>query len=43
MLKDVIKRGTGRRARSIGRTDLGGKTGDKRSGDTWFNGYNKIW
>ena len=42
MLKDVIKRGTGRRARSIGRTDLGGKTGTTNDAeDTWFNGYNK--
>ena len=42
MLKDVIKRGTGRRARSIGRNDLGGKTGTTNDAeDTWFNGYNK--
>lgn len=41
MLKDVIKRGTGRRARSIGRNDLGGKTGTTNDAeDTWFNGYN---
>ena len=42
MLKDVIKRGTGRRARSNGRNDLGGKTGTTNDAeDTWFNGYNK--
>lgn len=41
MLKDVIKRGTGRRARSLGRNDLGGKTGTTNDAeDTWFNGYN---
>ena len=42
MVTDVIKRGTGRRARSIGRNDLGGKTGTTNDAeDTWFNGYNK--
>lgn len=41
LLRDVIKRGTGRRALSIGRSDLAGKTGttnDQR--DAWFNGFN---
>lgn len=40
ILRDVIKRGTGRRALSLGRTDLAGKTGttnDQR--DAWFNGF----
>ena len=41
MMRDVIKRGTGRRARELGRPDLAGKTGtsnDRR--DAWFSGFN---
>ena len=41
VLRDVIRRGTGRPARSLGRNDLAGKTGttnDQR--DAWFSGYN---
>jgi len=41
ILQDVIRQGTGQRARSLGRNDLAGKTGttnDQR--DAWFNGYN---
>lgn len=41
ILKDVIKRGTGRKALQLRRNDLAGKTGttnDQR--DAWFNGYN---
>lgn len=41
MMRDVIKRGTGVRARSLGRKDLAGKTGttnDQR--DAWFSGFN---
>ena len=41
MMQDVIKRGTGRRALSLRRTDLAGKTGttnDQR--DAWFCGFN---
>ena len=41
MMRDVIRRGTGRRARVLGRSDLSGKTGtsnDRR--DAWFGGYN---
>jgi penicillin-binding protein 1A len=41
ILQDVVLRGTGRRAMSLGRNDLAGKTGttnDQR--DAWFNGYN---
>ncbi len=41
MMKDVIKRGTGRRAMALGRKDLAGKTGttnDQR--DAWFCGFN---
>ena len=41
MLQDVIKRGTGRRALAMGRTDLAGKTGTtNESKDSWFSGYN---
>ena len=41
MLKDVITRGTGRRALSLNRTDLAGKTGTTNdSKDSWFAGYN---
>ncbi len=41
MLRDVIKRGTGRRARALGRNDLAGKTGTTNdASDTWFNGFN---
>ena len=42
LLRDVIAhpRGTGRRARELGRSDLAGKTGTTdQSTDTWFNGY----
>ena len=41
MMRDVIRRGTGRRARELGRNDLAGKTGtsnDRR--DAWFSGFN---
>jgi penicillin-binding protein 1A len=41
MLQDVIKRGTGRRAMQLGRSDLAGKTGTtNESKDSWFSGYN---
>ncbi len=42
MMRDVIRQGTGRRARELGRGDLAGKTGttnDQR--DAWFNGFNQ--
>jgi penicillin-binding protein 1A len=40
MLRDVIGRGTGRRARVLERDDLAGKTGTTNDGtDTWFNGF----
>ena len=41
MMQDVVRRGTGRRAMSLGRQDLAGKTGttnDQR--DAWFCGFN---
>lgn len=41
IMRDIIKRGTGRRARVLKRTDLAGKTGttnDQR--DAWFSGFN---
>ena len=41
MMRDVIRRGTGRRALALGRSDLSGKTGtsnDRR--DAWFGGFN---
>ena len=41
MMKDVITRGTGRRALALGRSDLRGKTGTTNLNvDTWFNGFN---
>ena len=42
MMRDVIRRGTGRRALALGRGDLAGKTGtsnDRR--DAWFSGFNQ--
>ncbi len=40
MMADVIKRGTGRRALSLNRGDLAGKTGTTNEAkDTWFNGF----
>jgi len=41
MMRDVIRRGTGRKALALGRRDLSGKTGtsnDRR--DAWFGGFN---
>lgn len=41
MLRDVVKRGTGRRALALGRNDLAGKTGTSDDEhDAWFNGFN---
>ena len=40
MMSDVIRRGTGVRARVLGREDLAGKTGTtNKAVDTWFNGF----
>ena len=41
MLQDVVQRGTGRKAKNLGRGDIAGKTGTTNdAADTWFNGYN---
>lgn len=41
MLQDVIRKGTGRRARSLERDDIAGKTGTTNGPmDAWFSGYN---
>jgi penicillin-binding protein 1A len=40
LLKDVIRRGTGQRARALGRADIAGKTGTTNDGrDAWFSGF----
>jgi penicillin-binding protein 1A len=40
MLQSVIQSGTGRRARSLGRTDISGKTGTtNEQRDAWFSGF----
>jgi penicillin-binding protein 1A len=42
MLQDVIKRGTGARARELERGDLAGKTGTTNDqNDAWFSGFNR--
>ena len=42
MLKDVVKEGTDRRARVLGRNDLAGKTGTTNNQqDAWFSGFNR--
>ena len=41
MMKDVIKRGTGKKAQELGRDDLAGKTGTtNKQHDAWFSGFN---
>lgn len=40
IMKDVIRRGTGKRARSLKRMNISGKTGTtNQQKDAWFNGY----
>lgn len=40
ILQDVIQRGTGTKARAMGRSDLAGKTGTTNGPtDAWFSGY----
>ena len=40
MMRDVVQKGTGRKARSLGRNDLAGKTGTTNGPtDAWFSGY----
>lgn len=41
ILKDVIRKGTGRAALELGRADIAGKTGTTNGPtDVWFSGYN---
>ena len=41
IMKDVVRTGSGRRARSLGRADLAGKTGTTNDArDAWFAGFN---
>jgi penicillin-binding protein 1A len=41
LLRDVVRRGTGQRARALGRNDIAGKTGTTNDGrDAWFSGFN---
>ena len=40
LLRDVVRRGTGSRARELGRSDIGGKTGTTNEyRDGWFSGF----
>ena len=42
LLEDAVQRGTGKRAMSLGRRDLGGKTGTSNDQkDAWFSGFNR--
>ncbi|MFZ2507946.1 MAG: penicillin-binding protein 1A [Steroidobacteraceae bacterium] len=41
LMREVIRSGTGQRARALGRSDLAGKTGTTNDGrDAWFSGFN---
>ncbi len=42
MMREAVTRGTGIRARELGRSDVAGKTGTtNESRDTWFNGFSR--
>ncbi len=42
ILRDVVRRGTGRKARVLGRKDLAGKTGTTNDQkDAWFSGFSR--
>ncbi len=42
MMRDVVQYGTAKRARSLGRQDLAGKTGTtNEQRDAWFNGFQR--
>jgi len=42
ILRDVVQKGTGRRALTLGRDDIAGKTGTTNGPrDAWFSGYNQ--
>jgi penicillin-binding protein 1A len=42
ILRDVVEKGTARRARALGRQDIAGKTGTTNGPtDAWFSGYNQ--
>ena len=42
MMRDVIRHGTGRRARTLRRDDVAGKTGTtNEQRDAWFSGFNR--
>ena len=41
LMREVIRSGTGQRARALGRGDIAGKTGTTNDNrDTWFSGFN---
>ncbi|MEM7294889.1 MAG: penicillin-binding transpeptidase domain-containing protein, partial [Pseudomonadota bacterium] len=41
IMRDVVRRGTARRARALGRRDIAGKTGTTNDQhDAWFSGFN---
>ncbi len=41
LMQEVIRSGTGQRARTLGRADIAGKTGTTNEGrDAWFSGFN---